>query len=117
MYMISTRRAPLALATGRRGAISAHCCRQRQQAGTAAAAAAAASQRRRESTVARRPSAEACEEPHDELLRLEDEYSNLKVNWFPGHMVKATKIIREKLKQVCVRVFAKKMQPRMMILF
>ncbi|CAM9787139.1 unnamed protein product, partial [Laminaria digitata] len=30
---------------------------------------------------------------------LEDEYAKLKVNWFPGHMVKATKIIREKLKQ------------------
>lgn len=35
------------------------------------------------------------------MLRLEDEFSTLKVNWFPGHMVKATKIIREKLKQVC----------------
>lgn len=38
--------------------------------------------------------------PDGELLRLEGEYAALKVNWFPGHMVKATKVIREKLKQV-----------------
>lgn len=36
----------------------------------------------------------------DDLSHLEEEYSKLKVNWFPGHMVKATRIIREKLKQV-----------------
>lgn len=36
----------------------------------------------------------------DDSQGLEDEYAKLKVNWFPGHMVKATKIIREKLKQV-----------------
>ncbi|CAB1103283.1 unnamed protein product [Ectocarpus sp. CCAP 1310/34] len=41
------------------------------------------------------------ENPTDsELMRLEEEYATLKVNWFPGHMVKATKVIREKLKQV-----------------
>ncbi|CAM9633066.1 unnamed protein product, partial [Scytosiphon promiscuus] len=40
-------------------------------------------------------------EANDELLQqLEEEFSTLKVNWFPGHMVKATKVIREKLKQV-----------------
>lgn len=31
---------------------------------------------------------------------LDKEFSTLKINWFPGHMVKATKVIREKLKQV-----------------
>lgn len=36
----------------------------------------------------------------DDLSHLEEEYSKLRVNWFPGHMVKATRIIREKLKQV-----------------
>ena len=89
----------MALATSRRGAILTHhcCCQLRQQAQTAAGVAA--SQRRRESTA--KSSAEAREEPHDELLQLEEEYATLKVNWFPGHMVKATKIIREKLKQVC----------------
>ena len=39
-------------------------------------------------------------ETDDNLSNLEDEYSKLKVNWFPGHMAKATRIIREKLKQV-----------------
>lgn len=38
----------------------------------------------------------------DDPKELEDEYAKLKVNWFPGHMVKATKIIRDKLKQVRV---------------
>lgn len=36
----------------------------------------------------------------DESQELEEEYAKLRVNWFPGHMVKATNIIREKLKQV-----------------
>lgn len=45
------------------------------------------------------------ENPTDsELMRLEEEYATLKVNWFPGHMVKATKVIREKLKQVLCAV-------------
>lgn len=30
----------------------------------------------------------------------EDGHARLNVNWFPGHMVKATRIIREKLKHV-----------------
>lgn len=41
----------------------------------------------------------------DDLQQLEEEYATLKVNWFPGHMVKATKVIKEKLKQVKLLVF------------
>lgn len=48
------------------------------------------------------PPAAGGRDPDEQLLQLENEYSTLKVNWFPGHMVKATKVIREKLKQVCV---------------
>lgn len=35
-----------------------------------------------------------------DLRAWEQEYADLKINWFPGHMVKATNSIREKLKHV-----------------
>lgn len=107
---------------GRRGALLTLRWpqQQRQQLQTAATAAVAAKAVAEEAQLSRRKrggraenserrgtavlSAGAGEEgPADgsELLhQLEDEYSTLKVNWFPGHMVKATKVIREKLKQV-----------------
>lgn len=50
--------------------------------------------------TSRRFQAQGASAAPDDSQDLEDEYSKLKVNWFPGHMVKATKIIREKLKQV-----------------
>lgn len=35
-----------------------------------------------------------------DLREWEPEYADLKINWFPGHMVKATNVIRDKLKHV-----------------
>ena len=96
--MIQARHLPLAISTaGRRGMVLAHRCqRQHQRYSTAAAAPASPSRKSRD-----KPPPAVGHEPDEELLQLEDEYSTLKVNWFPGHMVKATKVIREKLKQVC----------------
>lgn len=94
--MIPARQMPLALATaGRRGTavvLTHRCQRQQQPHSTAAAPPSWRS--------ADKPPAAVGHDPDRELLQLEDEYSTLKVNWFPGHMVKATKVIRDKLKQV-----------------
>lgn len=35
-----------------------------------------------------------------DLRKWEPEYADLKINWFPGHMVKANNVIRDKLKHV-----------------
>lgn len=86
--MITRRQAPLALASAarRHGFSGPRVC---QQSRPAVAAWARSCQTSR-----------VAAEPPDDLSHLEEEYGKLKVNWFPGHMVKATKIIREKLKQV-----------------
>lgn len=91
--MIPARQVPLALATAsRRGTVLTHGCQRQQRQPTSS---------QRSWTSTDKPSAAVGHDPDKELLQLEDEYSTLKVNWFPGHMVKATKVIREKLKQVC----------------
>lgn len=52
----------------------------------------------RRSCYSAKPPCVTSDNDHD-LQQLEEEYAKLKVNWFPGHMVKATKVIKEKLKQ------------------
>lgn len=52
----------------------------------------------RRSCYSTKPPCATSDNDHD-LQQLEEEYAKLKVNWFPGHMVKATKVIKEKLKQ------------------
>ena len=101
--MIPTRQVPLALATAsRRGTVLMHRCQLQHQ--TLSASPTAAASPRSRSTNKPPP---VGHDPDKELLQLEDEYSTLKVNWFPGHMVKATKIIREKLKQVCATPYSR----------
>lgn len=55
-------------------------------------------------SVLRNLSASAAKET--DIHAWENEYADLKVNWFPGHMVKATNAIREKLKHVSCGVIA-----------
>lgn len=94
--MITTRQVPLALATASRRGTTVLMHRCQRQAHRQSSTAAPASQRSTD-----KPPPAVGHDPDNELLQLEEEYSTLKVNWFPGHMVKATKVIREKLKQVC----------------
>lgn len=85
----TTRRPALPLLAAVRwcGPTSVACAHRRQQPNLAAVSS-------------RRFQAQDASAAPDDSQELEEEYAKLKVNWFPGHMVKATKIIRDKLKQV-----------------
>ncbi|CAM9474100.1 unnamed protein product [Ectocarpus sp. 8 AP-2014] len=92
--MIPRRQAPLVLARARRRRTVTHRYQH-------SVAAVPAPHRSFSSSGSHESVTGMDENPTDsELMRLEEEYATLKVNWFPGHMVKATKVIREKLKQV-----------------
>ncbi|CBN77688.1 Mtg1, mitochondrial YlqF-like GTPase [Ectocarpus siliculosus] len=92
--MIPRRQVPLVLAQARR-------CRTVTHRYQHSVAAVPAPRRSFSSTGSHESVTGMDENPTDsELMRLEEDYATLKVNWFPGHMVKATKVIREKLKQV-----------------
>ncbi|CAM9305618.1 unnamed protein product [Ectocarpus sp. 12 AP-2014] len=91
--MIPKRQVPLVLARARRRRAVTHRYQH-------SAAAVPAPHRSFSSSGSHEYVTGIDENPTHSELMLEEEYATLKVNWFPGHMVKATKVIREKLKQV-----------------
>lgn len=87
--MITRRQAPMVLAATRwRGA----CFLYRDQSSQASVIPT--------SLFSTKEADSAAGAADNDIRDMEADYAELKVNWFPGHMVKATKVIREKLKQV-----------------